>query len=493
MQGMSRRGDCRGLASVLILAAACVCWLSVLSGDAEAVFPGTNGRIALSADDGSGSQIWTVEPDGSSPIKLTTGPISYQPTYSADGSLIAFNREGGVVVMNADGSGLVQLIAGSEASKHETTWRANYEDSWSSEVVPWVKIETFSVMEREFDAPSFSPDGSQLVVAERASDEVEEEICAVEGEGEEECIEGDGSYLSHGYRCAHCYSHIVTISSATGAVTGSLTPPIDGLFDEEPAYSSGGKIAYSQVAPGTAGTGLFMINYPGAESLPVTMGHRDYAPEFSPDGTRLAYIGKDERVASTVVSGGPVAMLPVPPPTPGTEGVYTASPAYSPDGRQLAFTVVRIKSAAPNEQALYTAAVDGSSPHKLAEGLDAAWQPIPIPPPVVKSTAKSRRGKIRLDRKHRAKIGTVTCGSFPCLLNVSLAKLRVGKRKCGAKAGVANELATGASTKVNASLRGRCLAGLESTGRGRLTVKVTSASASGTESFTFNVTLVSGK
>src|SRR3954454_6706103 len=92
---------------------------------AQAAFPGANGRLALTRCNTSCSNdadIWSVAPDGSAPLQLTSG-TSYDEdsSYSADGARITFERCGpgdttgcAISVMNADGSAVVPLTPGTK-------------------------------------------------------------------------------------------------------------------------------------------------------------------------------------------------------------------------------------------------------------------------------------------------------------------------------------------------------------------------------------------
>src|SRR6476646_7944615 len=82
---------------------------------AHAAFPGSNGKIAFDTQNGEGSQIYTVNPDGSGEKRVTkpADGSALFPDWSPDGSRIVFSGDltGSLelYMMNADGSGRVQL------------------------------------------------------------------------------------------------------------------------------------------------------------------------------------------------------------------------------------------------------------------------------------------------------------------------------------------------------------------------------------------------
>jgi TolB protein len=71
-------------------------------------------RIAFAAiDDGNNMNIYTIAPDGSAPVRLTSGGSNESPAWSPDGRFIAFSstRTGSaeIYVMRSDGTGLRRL------------------------------------------------------------------------------------------------------------------------------------------------------------------------------------------------------------------------------------------------------------------------------------------------------------------------------------------------------------------------------------------------
>jgi Tol biopolymer transport system component len=95
--------------------------VTALAVPAQAAFPGANGTIAftryLSVSGQTSSDIYTIEPDGTGQMRLTTDGSSRDPAWSRDGRKIAFVRGPAgaeeIYVMNADGSEQTQLTTNS--------------------------------------------------------------------------------------------------------------------------------------------------------------------------------------------------------------------------------------------------------------------------------------------------------------------------------------------------------------------------------------------
>ena len=94
-----------------ILAAVAFAAAAPTAAPVSAAFPGTNGRIAYDL----ASNIWTIQPDGSGAVQLTTGHNSLNPRWSPDGSRIAFNRYNDLWIMNANGSHIRRVTANHHA------------------------------------------------------------------------------------------------------------------------------------------------------------------------------------------------------------------------------------------------------------------------------------------------------------------------------------------------------------------------------------------
>ncbi len=123
--GGRARGAMILFAITLLAASAAVLALSPARPARAGAFPGANGRIAfVSNRDGVNDQIYTMNPDGTDPKKLTNITTiysgSYNPSYSADGTRIAFDRYNEIWVMNADGTGQRQLTNNSVLDQDPT-------------------------------------------------------------------------------------------------------------------------------------------------------------------------------------------------------------------------------------------------------------------------------------------------------------------------------------------------------------------------------------
>src|SRR5688500_6242658 len=103
------------------IATAAMLLVALLAGSASAAYPGTNGKIAFERD----GQIWTINADGTGAVQLTSAAeASTEPQWSPDGSKIAYTsgtaaqRE--VRVMNADGTG--DALVEGDNSASSPTW-----------------------------------------------------------------------------------------------------------------------------------------------------------------------------------------------------------------------------------------------------------------------------------------------------------------------------------------------------------------------------------
>lgn len=158
--------------------------LGPAAAPAQAAFPGANGRIVFdTADDPHGSQIYSVNPDGSGLQQLThlqNGAAAFMPRWSAGGGRIAYvsNRSGNdeLWTMRADGSGKRQVTDEPGIGNYWPTWTPGGRIVFSRCDFTAFGTCTISAVWRDgshmqtivgghwhHGAPSVSPDGTWIV------------------------------------------------------------------------------------------------------------------------------------------------------------------------------------------------------------------------------------------------------------------------------------------------------------------------------------------
>jgi Tol biopolymer transport system component len=264
----------------------------IVAPAAHAAFPGQNGKIAFVNDTGAGPAIFTVNPDGtglSGP--LTSGPNNDQdPAWSADGQKIAYTHwvtsdgsQTQVWVMNADGSGKVQLTTGNQDCD-----------------------------------PAFLPDGRVVFVRLKVAT-----FCDLDEGGEIWIRDLDGS------------EHRLTL------------PPSNFFDTNPTSSPNGATIAFSRVDLGFGDAVIYTVPSGGGTATPLTSDHEgsnilDSAPNYSPNGGTVAF----QRCPAGETCTGSVNLFTIGS-GGGTPAQQTFSqnvsdpdncqPAYAPDGTSIVF------------------------------------------------------------------------------------------------------------------------------------------------------------
>lgn len=147
-----------------------------------------------------------------------------------------------------------------------------------------------------------------------------------------------------------------------------LTTLTFGAHAEDPAFSSdGSKIAYATTHNNSFQ--LWAMNADGSQQTQLTGNSQrgDYEPAWSPDGTRLAFVGNNQIWVVNADGTNEVKL------SDGT--TIDDYPDWSPDGSKIAFT----KDAMSGNAQIYVMDTDGSNLVNLSDNFwadrDPAWSP----------------------------------------------------------------------------------------------------------------------
>jgi TolB protein len=296
----------------------------MLVSPAQATFPGKNGKIAFDRVDPAHhrSVITTMNADGSGVTSL--GLEGTQPTWSADGSKIAFSAGSsgqgqGISIANSDGTGLIRLTERAMDDRH----------------------------------PTWSPDGKWIAFARY----------------------DPGIYYQ------------LYIIGADGTGLRMVRPSgLDWALDPEWSADGSRIVLFGQrTSDPYYLNNIYTVRPDGTGLVQVTSGpYDDEDPTWSPDGSQIAFVANREgyqtpwRIYSTAADGsGAIRRL-------SGGAASEIQPSWSPDGSKIVFDIFPSPSAPPEPPGynIYMMDPNGSARTKLtASGgdEDPDWQPIPGP------------------------------------------------------------------------------------------------------------------
>lgn len=348
---------------------ACAC----LPAAAQATFPGANGKIAYEGPGISGvtgTSIFSMNGDGTGKTNLTpnptkgfqrrgTGAGNYDPSYSANGRKIVFERVSqgefrqDIWIMNADGSGATNL--------------------------------THTPDIREMD-PALSADGSKIVFVHEPDSGTQQLFV----------MNADGS----------------------GAAVLSGTVGLD--TPQAPEFSpDGSKIAFdAYVAPRNV---IFTINAngQGLANLTAAVPDSNYTPSWSPDGTRIAFANQapapaDPNILVINSAGGATTDL-----TGTVTNASVGSPSFSPDGALIAYT--RDDGSDGNSEIFTMNSTTGLDQTNITSGTTAeerrpSWGPVPDTAAPETTITKQPNSKTEKTKAKLAFTSSEPGSTFECAL-----------------------------------------------------------------------------
>jgi Tol biopolymer transport system component len=268
----------RAFAMTALAAACTLASVAGFSGSARATYGGANnGRIAFGINVNGNTDVYTARPDGQDLRRLTTDPgFDACAAYSADGKRIAY--------CSGQGGGPVQV------------WTMKQNGTDKQQVTNVTGPSTF---------PDFSPDGSKIVFTAKPAGSPTRDIYLIGSDG----------------------------SGLTQLTSGS----VDNAY---PAFSPNGtKIAFTSRRTGTSQ--VWVMNADGSNQTQLTFDAqpKDQVPDWSPDGSKIAYLADTHGIADIVnPSWGDIWVMNAD--GSGQHAITTGASwygtAWSPDGTRIA-------------------------------------------------------------------------------------------------------------------------------------------------------------
>ena len=249
--------------AVLIIGSTGLLFLAGAASSAVAVSSGFNGKIAFASNRDGNFEIYTMDPDGTNELRITSSPGSdLSPSWSLNGTKIAFARDGEIYVMASRGQNVTKLTS-LQMNATDPSWSPDGKSIVFSAITDGTDRDIFVLdvpgkLIREITAnnasndfePAWSPDGKRIAFTSGVNaSEFRIQVMNPDGSGRI-VLSGNGSNL-------------------------------------HPSWSPDGeKIAYSSNT--TKGYDIFVMDKDGGNVTKLTsVTSAESFPSWSPDGEKI--------------------------------------------------------------------------------------------------------------------------------------------------------------------------------------------------------------